>query len=140
MAKIILIDDEPEVRHLMEQVLTGAGHVVRGAGDGDEGLRLMRADQPDLLITDLLMPNKEGIETIREVRREVPRLPILVISGTANAALYLEVATLLGAQVSLAKPFRSAELLRTVDALLLRGVGPAPLTPPPPHAAWVRPG
>jgi CheY-like chemotaxis protein len=118
VARILLIDDEPSVRRTIHQMLERAGHDVVEAGDGIEGLRLSRSARPELVITDLLMPGKEGIETIRDLRRETPALPILVISGNAEAALYLEIATLLGARASLAKPFRSAELLAAVDGLL----------------------
>jgi len=118
MAKILVIDDEPQVRRVIRHFLTRAGHTVAEAADGAEGLARVRADMPDVLVTDILMPNKEGIETIREMRREAPGLPILVISGNAGSSLYMEMAKMLGAQAALAKPFRSAELLRAVDDLL----------------------
>jgi CheY-like chemotaxis protein len=118
MAKILVIDDEPQVRRLIRQMLTRAGHEVAEAADGVEGLATVRKQLPDVIITDILMPNKEGIETIRDVRREAPGLPILVISGNAGSTLYMEMAKMLGAHAALAKPFRSAELLRAVDDLL----------------------
>ena len=122
MARILVIDDEPQVRRLIRQMLSRAGHEVAEAADGAEGLESIRVQAPDVIITDILMPNKEGIETIREVRREVPTLPILVISGNAGSTLYMEMAKMLGAHASLAKPFRSAELLRAVDELLAQRV------------------
>lgn len=118
MAKILVIDDEPQVRRLIKQMLTRAGHDVAEAADGDEGLASLRMQMPDIVITDILMPNKEGIETIREVRRQAPALPILVISGNAGSTLYMEMAKMLGAHAALAKPFRTAELLRAVTDLL----------------------
>lgn len=121
MARILLIEDDPAVRRTILQILARAGHVVMEAQDGAEGLRVSFAESPDLVITDLMMPGKEGIETIRDLRRAAPTLPILVISGNPEAALYLEIATLLGAQAALAKPFRSAQLLATVERLLLGG-------------------
>lgn len=120
MAKILVIDDEEAVRQLVEEMLALAGHDVAGAADGVQGLAHIRAQMPDAIITDLLMPNKEGIETIREVKRLAPDLPILVISGDPGSALYMEMAKLLGAHSSLAKPFRSDELLATVDRMLAR--------------------
>jgi CheY-like chemotaxis protein len=102
-------------------MLARAGHEVTEAADGAEGLASVRAHMPDVIITDILMPNKEGIETIRDVRREAPGLPILVISGNPGSDLYMQMAKLLGAHAALAKPFRSAELLRAVDALLAGG-------------------
>ncbi len=118
MAQILVIDDEPQVRRLLQTILERAGHDVFEAADGMEGLMTARARQPDLVVTDILMPNKEGIETIRELRREVPALPILVISGDPGSALYLEMAKLLGAHAALTKPFRATELLRAVEGLL----------------------
>jgi DNA-binding response OmpR family regulator len=118
MAKVLIIDDEPQVRRLIRQMLTRAGHDVAEASDGAEGLASVRADLPDIIITDIMMPNKEGIETIRDVRREAPELPILVISGNPGSDLYMQMARMLGAHAALAKPFRSSELLRAVDDLL----------------------
>lgn len=106
------------VRRLLQQMLERAGHDVVAAADGVEGLAAARAHQPDLVVTDILMPNKEGIETIRELRQEIPGLPILVISGDPGSKLYLEMARLLGAHAALTKPFRSADLLGAVDRLL----------------------
>ena len=99
-------------------MLARAGHDVVEAADGMEGLAAVRARRPDLVVTDILMPNKEGIETIRELRREAPELPILVISGDPGSALYLEIATMLGARAALNKPFRHADLLLAVEGLL----------------------
>jgi CheY-like chemotaxis protein len=118
LADILVIDDEPLVRRLIQQMLERDGHDVREAADGIAGLSAARARRPDLIVTDIMMPNKEGIETIRELRREAPALPILVISGDPGSALYLEMAKLLGAHAALAKPFSADELLRAVDNLL----------------------
>jgi CheY-like chemotaxis protein len=124
VARILLIDDEPGVRRMIRQMLARGGHEVTEAADGIEGLARVRENLPDLIITDILMPNKEGIETIGEVRRYARNLPILVISGNPGSALYLEMARMLGAHASLSKPFRSAELLDAVNALL-QGAAPA---------------
>ncbi len=125
MAKILVIDDEPQVRRAICAMLARGGYEPLEATDGVEGLEVARAQSIDAVITDIMMPNKEGIETIRELRRDVPNLPILVISGNAGSALYLQMATLLGAHSALAKPFRSAELLAAVARLL--GPGNTPL-------------
>jgi CheY-like chemotaxis protein len=118
MAKVLVIDDEPQVLRLIRQMLTRAGHTVIEAADGAQGLAAVRDTPPDIIVTDILMPNMEGIETIRELRREAPTLPILVISGDPGSDLYMQMAKLLGAQAALAKPFRQADLLRAVEALL----------------------
>ena len=120
MARILVIDDEPQVRRLIRQMLARAGHEVVEAADGAEGLASVRTARPDVIVTDILMPNKEGIETVRELNREAPGLPILVISGNPGSTLYMEMAKMLGAHAALAKPFRAAELLRAVDALLAK--------------------
>lgn len=121
MAKILVIDDEPAVRRAICQMLTRGGHQILEAADGIDGLDVARASRPDAVITDIMMPNKEGIETIRELRKDVPDLPILVISGNPGSQLYLQMATLLGAHSALAKPFRASELLDAVAAMLKPG-------------------
>src|ERR1700680_1216734 len=114
MAKILLIDDDPQLRRLLSRVLKGAGHTVREAKDGREGIELFHRTRPALVITDIVMPDTEGIETIRELRREAPALPILAISGGGNLSLYLRLADELGATTTLAKPFGNDELLSAV--------------------------
>jgi CheY-like chemotaxis protein len=117
MAKILVIDDDPRIRRLIGRILSGEGHDVAAAENGNDGLRRFRADQPALVISDLLMPEKEGIETIIEIRREAPSIPILAISGDGGGT-FLDIATKLGATRALAKPFRSAELIEAVNQLL----------------------
>jgi two-component system chemotaxis response regulator CheY len=113
----LVIDDEPQMRRLIARVLTGAGHTVREANNGAEGIGLFHQANPALVITDLMMPDMEGIEMIQELRREAPTIPILAISGSGPAA-YLLAATGLGATSALAKPFRASELLSAVGRLL----------------------
>jgi CheY-like chemotaxis protein len=118
MATILVIDDDPQLRRLLARVLKGAGHTVHEAKNGRKGIELFHQIHPALVITDIVMPDTEGIETIRELRGEAPALPILAISGGANLALYLEFAAELGATASLAKPFGNDELLSVVEKLL----------------------
>jgi len=117
VANILVIDDEPQMRRMIARVLNGAGHTVRQAADGNEGMALFRQAQPALVITDIVMPDAEGIETIRELRKAAPTLPILAISG-GSTPLYLDAAGKLGASAVLAKPFSNEDLLTTVEALL----------------------
>jgi len=119
MADILIIDDDRQMRRLLIRVLEGAGHVVYEAENGGDGLALFRRVQPLLVITDLVMPDTEGIETIRELRREAPTIPILAVSG-GGPPVYLRAATALGATAALAKPFVAAELLGLVTDLLAR--------------------
>ena len=117
MAKILIIDDDPQIRRLIDRILSAEGHEIVAAQDGNDGLRRFRADRPALVISDILMPEKEGIETILEIRREAPSIPIIAISGDIDGA-FLDFATKLGASRALPKPFRSAELIEMVDELL----------------------
>jgi DNA-binding response OmpR family regulator len=116
MAIILVIDDERPMRHLMARVLQRAGHTVEEAADGRTGLALFREHHPALVITDIIMPETEGIEIIRELRREDPGVPIIAVSG--SNPIYLGFATRLGAAAGLRKPFSVDELLTTVSALL----------------------
>ena len=118
MADIIVIDDEPRYCRLIAQVLANAGHEVRQASDGAEGLAMCRERRPALVITDIVMPGMEGIETILELSRDTPRIAVLAISGAGPAPVYLRAATTLGATASLTKPFTIKELLAAVNGLL----------------------
>ena len=118
MADIIVIDDDPRYRRLIAQALTGAGHEVRQAGDGAEGLAMCLQRTPQLVITDIVMPGMEGIETILQLARQRPGVAVLAISGAEPGSVYLRAATALGAAAALSKPFTIDQLLTTVAGLL----------------------
>ena len=119
MARILLIDDDDLLREILAKALTQAGHVVIEAREGREGVELFRAAPVDLVLTDIIMPDREGLETIIALRRELPRLPIIAMSGgNNNSPFYLKLAAQLGAQRRLAKPFTPALLLRTIENVL----------------------
>ena len=118
MARIIVIDDDPEMRALLEQSLWSAGYDVFTADEGRIGLAFSRTAPVDLLITDLVMPGMEGMETIRRFRKEFPGVPIIAISGNHNIGNALDTAIRLGAVKTLAKPFQLDELLALVKAVL----------------------
>ena len=119
MANILLIEDDEPLRKVLAITLAKAGHTVVQAGDGNECLHKFHHAAPDLVITDIVMPGKEGIETIMALRKESPRLPIIAISGAANySPMYLAMAAKLGAQRILSKPFTGADLLRAIGAVL----------------------
>ena len=125
MATILIVDDEPAVRGMISEILIGAGHQVAEAGNGNEALDKCRAIVFDLVLMDIIMPEKEGLETIRELRQIIPRQRIIAISGGGrgmDSAFSIQLAALLGADYTLEKPFRRAELLALVDAAL----GPEP--------------
>jgi DNA-binding response OmpR family regulator len=118
MAEILIIDDDHDVRDVMKVALSAAGHQVREASDGVQGLALVRKYHPALVVTDIVMPEKDGIEIIRELRWRVPNVAILAVSGAVENALYLRVAKQLGAGGVLAKPFRLDDLVVAVSDLL----------------------
>jgi len=117
---ILIIEDDGALRKVMAKVLRMSGHQVSEAEDGRVGLRLFREDAFDLVVSDLLMPEKEGIETIMELRENNPDLPILAVSGgfATDREGPLHDAEILGASASLAKPFTVQEFSDAVEALL----------------------
>jgi DNA-binding response OmpR family regulator len=125
MARILIIDDDPAMRRMVARTLAGSGHDIVEANDGEEGLNLFRANPPDLVVTDILMPKLEGIMTIMEMRRETPPVAIIAMSGNGQGygMNYLDYAKKLGADAMLPKPFRPAELMALVDKLLSRVAG-----------------
>lgn len=114
-AKILLIDDDPALLALMSMALKNAGYVIETAADGRQGVQKLDGYDPDLVITDIVMPAMEGIGAILEIRKRVHRrMPkVIAISGapSTGAAKYLEWAKHLGADEVLAKPFRMSQLL-----------------------------
>ncbi len=123
MSQIIVVDDDCQLRATLARTLEDAGHQVLGAADGKAGLALCREHQPDLVIADILMPDKDGIETIMELRRDLPGVKIIAISGGgfAGPESYLELARHLGARRVFAKPVSSTDLLSAVRELLADG-------------------
>jgi CheY-like chemotaxis protein len=113
------VEDEPAVRDLFVEFL-GKKHTLQLACDGKEALEILRAGQmPDLVITDLVMPNQEGIELIREIRRTRPATRIIAMSG-AFAGRFLKTAELLGADATLVKPIRPEVLEQVIEDVLGR--------------------
>ena len=118
MARILIIDDEIRIRSMLRQMLERTGHEVVDAPDGDAGIKLYRNGPADLVITDLIMPEKEGLETIMELRCDFPDVKIIAISGRVGPTGYLEVTKKLGAQRIFAKPFAVKEILQAVHELI----------------------
>jgi hypothetical protein len=117
--RILVVDDEEGVRSYLRMVLEDAGYAVDEAADGKEALDLALQNPPELVITDLVMPEQEGIETIRLLRRRSPQLSIVAISG-AFGGQFLATAKILGADAILDKPLRADVLLAKVSDLLAR--------------------
>ncbi len=120
MPKILVIDDDILVRRTIARILERSGYEVVLAEDGVQGVASFRSERPDLVITDLIMPEKEGIETIIEMRREDPNARIIAVSGGGRLGSmdFLVVAGKLGASEILRKPFEPAELLGCVTRSL----------------------
>ncbi len=119
MASILVIDDEAGVREFIRIVLERDGHEVVEAGDGEAGLRVLEGQAIDLIITDIIMPEKEGIETIIEARRVNPAVKIIAISGGGRGkGNYLKAAKALGADRTFAKPVSSATITEAVRQLI----------------------
>jgi len=120
MARVLVIDDEEQVRTLIREVLEGAGHEVMEAGNGREAMKLYEANPTNVVITDLVMPEQDGLEIIRELRRRFPAVKIIAVSG-AQQKLNLDllyVAEKLGALRTLEKPFDIRKLVALVEDLL----------------------
>lgn len=121
MARILMVDDDPQMQATLPLVLADGGHQVTLAANGKQALRELRAQPIDLILTDILMPEMDGLELIRAVRKEHPGVKLLAISG-GSARLpgtdALQVARLLGARRVLPKPFSADEVIAAVaDAL-----------------------
>jgi len=132
VARILLIDDEACIRRPLQLLLERAGHVVFTAANGMEGVRLWRESSGDLVITDIQMPEKDGLETILELRQLSPQTPILAMSGGHRDGRVdvLGDATQLGAFRTISKPFGLREMLQAVEQLL-QASGGVPQTPVP---------
>ena len=130
MGGVLIIDDEEDVRTAIREVLTRAGYDVRTASDGQEGLAAQRQEPAAVVITDIIMPEKDGIEAIREIRKEFPEVKIIAISGggglsavayqpeTIVTTAYLAAAKDVGADRIFTKPFNRTELIEAVAGLL----------------------
>jgi len=120
MATILVVDDDDGFRSMLRRTLQRAGHTVLEAADGSAALRALRDVTPELVITDIIMPGMEGIETIRAMRRSHPRLAIIAMSGGGRMKPngYLEMAQAFGASRILSKPFDNDQLFAAVTEAL----------------------
>lgn len=123
MPSILIIEDDELFRSALAEALISQGYTVREAADGEEGVKSYREQPADLVLTDVVMPNKEGIATVMELRRAYPKLGIIVMSGglAKDAPLYLQLAGGLGADRTLQKPFPIVTLLQAVAEVLAQG-------------------
>ena len=129
MTKVIVIDDEEDIRIALKEIFARAGFEVEVASNGNEGMNLLRQHGADLVITDVIMPGSDGVETAHNIRMEFPETKIIVMSGGGNAAslgyepaaitttAYLASAAATGADLTLTKPFDRAELIKAAKEL-----------------------
>ncbi|HEY1847869.1 MAG TPA: response regulator [Opitutaceae bacterium] len=118
---ILIVDDEPGIRELLSLMLEGAGHTVASAEDGLQAPKILASKPIDVVITDLLMPERDGLEFITEVRKKYPKVKIIAMSGGGHIARdsYLRIAKNFGAHVLLEKPFSQSGVLGAIEAVLL---------------------
>jgi CheY-like chemotaxis protein len=114
LSRILVVDDEPDMRFLLRRIFESVGHEVSEAGNGAAALITIRRSRPDLIVTDMMMPVMDGVELIRRLRGDptMRNIPIVAVSGHGHLAAQ--------ADVVVSKPFRSDALLAAVKALLAR--------------------
>jgi DNA-binding response OmpR family regulator len=120
MAKILVIDDEQSSVDLMKLILKRDGHEVKTAWDGEQGTKIFDQEEFDLVITDILMPNKDGVKTIQHIRKKNKTLPVIAVSGGGSKGMmdYLAIAEMVGATATMAKPFEQMALRGLVRSCL----------------------
>ena len=120
MAVIVVVDDDPTIQMIAAELLRQGDHAVVAASDGDEALRILAAMKVDLVVMDMLMPNKDGLETIIEARGLYPDLRILASSsgGRVGVGDLLRMARLFGANETYVKPLRLETFAATIDRML----------------------
>ncbi len=119
MYDILVVDDEPMIREGLKVALEMEGHRATTACDGNEAIRLVEENRPQLIITDIIMPESDGIEVITTVKEKNPEIKILAISGGGriSAKDHLHIAKQLGASGVLAKPFSTEDLICEINKL-----------------------
>jgi DNA-binding NtrC family response regulator len=120
---ILIVDDEPGIRELLCMMMESAGHTVVTAEDGAKAPKIMAAQPIDIVITDLLMPERDGLEFIAEIRKVYPKVKIIAMSGGGHIARdsYLRIAKNFGAHYLLEKPFSQAGVVGAIDAVSKMG-------------------
>ena len=120
MSTILIIDDDDAILGFLKERLLDEGFNVLTASDGKEGMNLFNSNQVDLVITDIIMPDKDGFETILELKKICPNIKIIAMSGGGhgNPKYYLDTARSSGVQYTFEKPFKTSALVEAVHELL----------------------
>ena len=121
-AKILIVDDEEALRFVLAEALAIEGYEVKTAADGDEAASMAGKENFDLMMVDLIMPQKDGFQTIYSIRETFPEIRVIAMSGGAgtNCESFLRMAARVGAGQTLAKPFAKAEMLLAIESELSR--------------------
>ncbi len=114
---ILVVDDDPQIRDLLERALTRAGYEVAVAADGRQAIARLEENDYDVVIADILMPERDGLEVVMFLQRERPRTPSIVISSPSNR-VFLQSAELLGATRVVEKPFELDDIMKAIDEVL----------------------
>lgn len=116
---ILIIDDEEQIRAVLRLILEKKGYHVLEASDGGKGIKCCRSNQVDLVITDIFMPDKEGIETIIELKRDFPKMKIFAMSGGGSVGpdTFLKISSQLGVIKTFTKPIDRKALLNEIEAI-----------------------
>ncbi len=117
MASILIVDDDDDIRDTLVDLMRSKGHQVSGVADGADALTLAAASRPDLLVTDIIMPDKDGIQTIIEMRKLYKDIPVIAMSGGGKipASVYLAHARAAGEMTTLEKPFKVTAFVKAVE-------------------------
>jgi DNA-binding response OmpR family regulator len=126
MANILIIEDNAALRKMLTNALSAEGHVIVEASDGGEGVKIFEREDFDLVITDIIMPRKWGIETIVNLRQTRPHVRVIAMSGAGRGRSedLLKAAWSVGADAVLTKPFTVKDLRQTIASVLQKKPGP----------------
>ena len=116
-AKVLIIDDEEGIRNVLKRTLSGVGYEVAAAETGEEGTNFCRRERVDVVLVDMILPKKDGVETIMDIRRGFPEAKCIAMSGEKNSEM-LGLAEKVGAHTRLTKPFTRQQLLGTIEEVL----------------------
>ncbi len=122
MVKILIIDDEAPIRKMLTKLLMGEGYDVVSAENGAAAMKLFQKGIPDLIISDVIMPEKDGLEVLQAIQKNFPDIKVIAISGggTGEAGIYLKFAEKMGASYTFSKPLDNSRLLSAVQDLTAR--------------------
>jgi DNA-binding NtrC family response regulator len=116
--RILIVDDDESMRRMIAEVLSAAGYAVSEASTGKQALRLLTEQDIQLVLTELVMPETEGLQLIQQMHKAEPDVRVIAMSGSPRAATYLSVARALGARAALHKPLPVDQLLQTIHEVL----------------------